>query len=426
MQRIVSSMVFAVCVFMTINTNAIGFQINTYTTDDQTSPAIAFGSTNYLIAWTSDMQDGDDGGVYAQLVNTDGSFLGGEFKLNTYTSFHQDSTALAFDGTNYMITWRSYLQDGNGNGVFGRIVSSNGSFIGNEFQINTYTPAAQRQSSIAFDGTNYLVTWHSDGQDGSSYGVYGQRISKTGSKVGGEFRINAYTTYHQTYSDLAFDGTNYLVTWQSYGQDGSMSGIYGQRVGTNGAKVGGEFQINTYTPSDQTYCAIDFDGTNYLVIWQSGVQDGSGYGIYGQFVAPDGSKVGGEFQINTYTSSDQDTCKLSFNGEYYLVVWESYNQDGSLEGVFCQYLDTDGSLVGEEFIMNDYTTANQENPDIAFDGTNYLITWQSSQEDGDGYGIYADFVGAAPPITPIIVPEPCTILLFGLSLIGAIRKYLKN
>ncbi|MEW6536473.1 MAG: hypothetical protein AB1454_12760 [Candidatus Auribacterota bacterium] len=423
MKRIISSMILAVCGFIAVNTHAMEFQVNSYTTNSQTAPAIAFGSTNYMITWTSTLQDGNDGGVYGQLVNTDGSFFGGEFKLNTYTTFHQDSTALAFDGTNYLVTWRSYLQDGNGNGVFGRVVSSTGSFIGNEFQINTYTTAAQRQTSLAFDGSNYLVTWHSDGQDGSSYGVYGQRVSKTGSKVGGEFRVSTYTPDHQTYSDVAFDGTNYLVTWQSYGQDGAQGGIYGQRVSKTGSKVGSEFQINTYTSGDQTGCAIEFDGTNYLVIWQGPGQDGNGYEVFGQLVAPNGAKVGDEFRINTYTLSDQDTCKLSFNGQYYLVVWESYNEDGSMEGIVCQYVDTDGNLVGEAFVMNDYILGNQGTPDVAWDGTNFLITWQSYGQDGDAYGIYADFLGGAPIIP---VPEPCTIFLFGLSLIGVIRKYLKR
>ena len=48
--------------------------------------------------------------------------------------------------------------------------------IGTEFQINTYTSSAQWNSSVTglADG-GFVVTWQSSEQDGSGWGVYGQR-----------------------------------------------------------------------------------------------------------------------------------------------------------------------------------------------------------------------------------------------------------
>ena len=50
-----------------------------------------------------------------------------------------------------------------------------------EFQINTYTTSGQNDPSITnlSDG-GFVVTWHSDGQDGSGYGAFGQRFDATG------------------------------------------------------------------------------------------------------------------------------------------------------------------------------------------------------------------------------------------------------
>ena len=45
----------------------------------------------------------------------------------------------------------------------------------------------------ALAGGGFVVTWTSDGQDGSGYGIYGQRYAADGTAVGSEFRVNTFT-----------------------------------------------------------------------------------------------------------------------------------------------------------------------------------------------------------------------------------------
>jgi len=56
--------------------------------------------------------------------------------------------------------------------------------VGSEFQINTYTLGNQRPkpgNAIAADELgNFVVVWQSDAQDGSAYGVFGQRFDGAG------------------------------------------------------------------------------------------------------------------------------------------------------------------------------------------------------------------------------------------------------
>ena len=67
-------------------------------------------------------------------------------------------------------------------------------------------------------------------QDGSQSGVYGQVYDGSGAPVGAEFLVNTYTTYNQELpSAAALAGGGFVVTWASYGQDGSEHGVYGQR-----------------------------------------------------------------------------------------------------------------------------------------------------------------------------------------------------
>jgi len=76
--------------------------------------------------------------------------------------------------------------------------------LGGELQVNTYTNNAQFYSAVAaLVGGGYVVTWSSDGQDGSGWGVYGQRYDASGAASGGEFQVNNYTPNHQIYSSVA-------------------------------------------------------------------------------------------------------------------------------------------------------------------------------------------------------------------------------
>ena len=50
--------------------------------------------------------------------------------------------------------------------------------LGNEFQVNTYTPNNQLFPAVAADSDgNFVVAWQSEGQDGSSNGVFAQRFA---------------------------------------------------------------------------------------------------------------------------------------------------------------------------------------------------------------------------------------------------------
>ena len=76
--------------------------------------------------------------------------------------------------------WDSYGQDpssGSGYGVHGQRFDSAGAIAGSEFQINTYTTANQHPAAIAADAAgDFVVVWASGGQDGDSFGMFGQRL----------------------------------------------------------------------------------------------------------------------------------------------------------------------------------------------------------------------------------------------------------
>jgi hypothetical protein len=83
-----------------------------------------------------------------------------------------------------------------------------------------------------------------------------------------------------------------VVSWTSYGQDGSGAGIYAQRYDVSGAAVGDEVRVNSTTAGDQYQPAISaLNDGGYVVSWTSYSQDGSGSGIYSQCYDANGNPV---------------------------------------------------------------------------------------------------------------------------------------
>jgi hypothetical protein len=111
--------------------------------------------------------------------------------------------------------------------------------VGTESKINTHTAGAQQGPAAARLKSGYLITWASNGQDGSGYGIYAQRYNAAGATAGGELPVNATTPGNQMQPAAAglANGT-FVVVWQSAAQDKSGYGIYGQRFSAAGAKLG--------------------------------------------------------------------------------------------------------------------------------------------------------------------------------------------
>ena len=89
----------------------------------------------------------------------------------------------------------------------------------------------------------FIVTWSSFGQDGSGYGVYARRYNAAGAALdSSEFRVNQTTDNWQYQPDIGMDAKgNFFITWSAFGQENDIAnaikdyGIYARMYNANGS-----------------------------------------------------------------------------------------------------------------------------------------------------------------------------------------------
>jgi len=383
------------------------FKANTYTTGDQDKANVtALAGGGFLVVWESTGQDGNLDGIYGQRYNNNQLPVGSEFRANTtITNNQRNPVSVGLSGGGYVIVWQSTNQDGSNDGIYGQRFNSNGTLAGSEFQINTQTVENQWLPALsALNNGGFVAVWQSWLQDGNNWGVFGQRFDSNGNPDGTEFQVNTYTTGNQNVVDVeTLNDGSFVVVWESNGQDSGTVGIYGQRFDSNGLALGSEFLINTYSPNNQTNPAISkLDNDGFVVVWESNGQDGSGLGIYGQRFDSNGSFVGSEFLVNTYTTNTQSAPSVSplSNGGF-TVTWESLNQDGSNWGVYSKSFGGNGNPLNTETLINTQTANIQSDPSIALlAGGKTVVLWQSLNQESSasGYGIYGKVLNTPPTV----------------------------
>ncbi|MEM9555157.1 MAG: hypothetical protein AAGC60_12955 [Acidobacteriota bacterium] len=157
------------------------------------------------------------------------------------------------------------------------------------------------------------------------------------------------------------------------------------------ALLGGEFQVNSFTSENQSFpdVAMAPDGRS-VVVWESVGQDGDGDAVVARFYDADGSQLGDEFIVNTYTTShqSQSSIEMAPDGSF-IILWRSSQQDGDGWGSYAQRFSPSGDRVGDEFRINEETTNHQEYAFAAFDGDGHMmVVWESEEQDGSAGGIY--------------------------------------
>ena len=367
-------------------------RVNTYTDGNQEHPSItALADGGYVIVWISRGQDGDGYGIYGQRYGADGQKAGEEFQVNTTTANDQfDPQVVAGPEGSFSVMWSSATEQTGNNITASRIVLrtfwSTGE-AGPEVALPVSQSGLQIEPTLAVGPCGALAAWTSDGANG--FDIRGWLALAGGEST--EFVINTTTAFDQSQPAVIAlaDGT-YVVSWTGRDGEDDSKGVFARRIGADGEMLGEELRVNVGTEGDQTQSSmVALANGGFVVAW-TGV-DTSLTGVYVQRYDAGGEPVGKAVLVNTSETNDQrDPALAALPDGGFVVTWTSWGTTDSTLDIYAQRFGTDGLQLGEPVLVNTVTVYEQTTPDIAVlaDGS-VVVTWQSNNEDGSGYGIHA-------------------------------------
>jgi len=335
---------------------------------------------------------------------------GGEILVNTTTAGDQTTVvsatlytprAIASDATgNFVITWTSAGQDGNAQGVFARLYDSAGNPLPlGEFQVNTTTLDDQKNAVVAMDADgDFVIVWEgiipdsdpTDFTDDSKYGIYAQRYNSAGVAQGGEIRIvgdpsDPGDPVFNEQPSVAIDPDSgaFVVTWTTNGGED----IVAQRYTSGGLEDGSRMMVKTGGTNTFSSVAMAQNG-NFVVVWTNDGEDGSSTGVYGRVFDSSGNIIRDEFPINTTTGGRQQSPSVAMaqNGNF-VVAWESENQDGEGYGIYAQRFDSSGAPLDGEFQVNLSFYPDNRSAPLPIQEGNQRYPVVTYEPDGDSFAI---------------------------------------
>jgi Ca2+-binding RTX toxin-like protein len=346
--------------------------VNFATAGNQRDPNVTRLSNGELIAvWSSPTTaQADQHAIVAQRFDAEGNKIGNLFFLTQITLRLQDQPDVAaLPGGGFALTWNWFTSMGSQ--IMVKMFDAAGNPTSGEFFLDFGTTGTVGNSEIVgLSNGSAVVVWDDFGGGELS----GAIVAPNGAIQ--TFQIaTTVTGVQDSPSVAALTGGNFVVTWtDGSGLGGDADGgIKGQIFDAAGAKVGGEFLVNTTTAGSQggsNVAALPSGG--FVVLWDDG----------GQIFDPSGNKVGGEFPVTIVGE-----ISVRSDGGF---ISSQMGADGDANGIYAQQHAADGSLIGGPFLVNSVTSGDQRDPAlVTLANDDLFIVW----EDGSGIGGDSDGSG---------------------------------
>jgi hypothetical protein len=328
--------------------------------------------------------------------------VGGEFQVNAYATGDQNGSVAMNASGQFLVTWGSEGQDGSEFGIFARRYNSSGTAQAAEFQVNAYTGGDQFRpvAGMEADG-DFVIAWVDDIRDGQSAGVFARRFDSSGTPKAPDFQVNTRTVSYQEKAEIAVSGDGrFVVVWVSSNHDGSDYGVFARRFDAAGVPQANEFQVNSFTQGEQFEPDVGMSGNGgFVVAWKS--SEAQDRGIFARRFNSGGISQTDPFRVDLVNQSTEQSVAVGMSSEgEFVISWVA--ADGVFGGVFARRFDATGIPQAVEFLVNTETYGSQNLHRAAVDGDgDFVIAWTSTPQDGYSRGVFArrfDATGAAQAV----------------------------
>lgn len=257
------------------------FCVNSYTESRQRFPKVAMsGAGVFAVVWECEKLNARV--ICGQLYDANGLAAGEEFEVNLLPDCRYPDVAMDAND-NLAVVW---MQDKSSNSIIARLYNADGTVRTEPFEVSTISFSSITQPSIGMaESGDFVVAWDGDPKLASLDDIHGRCYKFDGTAVGEQFVVNTTLDGAQQNPRVAMNSRGeFVIVWDSkIDPDINERDIFGQRYDSSCRPIGDEFQVNIYAVDDQKYPAVAIqENGKFVAVWQSYGQDGSGYGIFGE------------------------------------------------------------------------------------------------------------------------------------------------
>lgn len=331
---------------------------------------------NFVVTWSVD--DGDSG-VFAQVINADGTERTAIFQVNETIAGDQEFASVASDEDgNFVIVWT----DSNLNKVFAKSYFADGSVNQGEFLVADDAVGA----SVAMNQSGqWVVAWDSstDGRiKAEIYNTDGSvRVSEftandnggSGSRQNVSVDMNATGDIAIVWDKSEFSNDIYLAKYDIDGVD----------------QLGGEIKVADILFNELSQADVSMNDSGEIAVSLTR-QNLGGIDVGVHMVNSDGSLGNIYTPVNVTSDGSQFNSSIAMddNGDF-VVMWEG-NGVGDDEGIFYRVYDAALDQFGNEIRVNDYTTGEQHSASLQLRNKNEMLI-AFSGEGPSGPTIFVDY-----------------------------------
>ncbi len=263
------------------------------------------------------------------------------------------------------------------------------------------TANAEDMPDVCWAGGQFMVVW----QDGDqSRSIRGRRIGTDGGLLDPAVLNISSVTEKQSDAQVAWNGTNSLVTWTRKGSAAGQLDIYAGRVYSDGTLLDGSgFPVCTADDRQIKPCVGSL-GVNFLVCWMDSRSDvgptvpNLGFQVRGRRIYSTGILAGEEFPLTQSAPQHKISCS-AYNGRQFLVCFDEW-RDGA-RNLYGELIDayTGEPVTSEPFVISPLLIENPF-PSAAWNGESFVVTWLGGADLYPGSGVIAHKKVMAARVTP--------------------------
>jgi len=285
-------------------------------------PALSYGDGEALMVF-DDFRNGKDQDVYALRLDTLGAPIGSPI-LVAGGAQNQREPRVAFDGTQYLVTWLNEPAIGSDNQIQAARLSGAGVLL-DMTPIDITNSDEHSGSAVASNGTGFMVFTNTD-DNNNPHTIEATRVDASGKvlDVPAKVVLGQHTAHGQLRAST--DGSGYMVAW-----------------------------VDNRNTKDEAYAAmVAADGTA---------------------LQPDGFPLGDAFAM----VSGSEVVDVTYGDNSYLAAWAQQTGGGFNTSIVARRYSANGTALDASAFPVASAAGIAMQPSVAYDGSNFIVAWDDDR-----------------------------------------------